>query len=44
MRQDLAKIGIKLDLSKETQTLKRLSEVTQDGKNWRGLVRHVVQY
>ena len=40
VRQDLASIEIKLDLSKEAQTLKRLSDLT----NWRGIVRRVVQY
>ena len=44
VRQDLTSIGIKLDLSKEAQTLKRLSELTHDRKNWRGIVRRVVQY
>ena len=44
VRQDLAKIGIKLELSKDAHTLKRLSELTQDRKNWRGIVRRIVQY
>ena len=44
VRQDLTSIGIKLDLSKEAQTLKRLSDLTHDRKNWRGIVRRVVQY
>ena len=44
VRQDLASIGIKLDLSKEAQTLNKLSELTQDRENWRGIVRRVVQY
>ena len=44
IRQDLACVGIKLDLSKEAQTLNRLSELTQDRKNWRGIVKRVVQY
>ena len=44
VRQDLASIGIKMDLLKETQTLNGLSELTQDRKNWRGIVRRVVQY
>ena len=37
--QDLTKLGIKLDLSKEAQTLKNLPELRQDRKNWRGIVR-----
>ena len=44
VRQDLASNGIKLDLSKEAQTLNMLSELTQDRKIWRGIVRRVVQY
>ena len=44
VRQDLASIGIKSDLLKEAQTLNGLSELTQDRKNWRGIVRRVVQY
>ena len=44
VRQDLASIGIKLDLSREEQTLNRLSDLTRDRKNWRGIVRRVVQY
>ena len=44
VRQDLASIEIKLDLSKEAQTLKRLSHLTHDRKNCRGIVRGVVQY
>ena len=37
----MVKIGIKLDLSKESQTLNRLSELTQERKNWRGIVKRV---
>ena len=44
VRQDLASIGIKLDLSKEAKTLNKLSDMTLDRKNWRGIVRRVVQY
>ena len=44
VRQDLASIGIKLDLSKEAQTLNRLYELTQNRKNWCGIGRRVVQY
>ena len=44
VRQNLASTGIKLDLSKEAQTLNRLSDLTWDRKNWRGIVRRVVQY
>ena len=44
VRQDLASIGIKLDRSKESQILNKLSELTQDRKNWRDIVRCVVQY
>ena len=44
VRQDLARIGITLDLSKEAQTLSRLSELTQDRENWRGIVKRVMQY
>ena len=44
VRHDLAKIGIKLDLSKEAQTLNRQSELKRDRKNWRGIVRRAVQY
>ena len=35
VRQDLASVGVKLDLSKEAQTLNRLSDLTRDRKNWR---------
>ena len=42
--QDLASIGIKLDLSKEAKTLNKLSDLTRDRKNWRGIVRRVVQH
>ena len=44
VRQDLVKIRIKLDLSKDAQSLNRLSELTQDRKKWRGIVRRVAQY
>ena len=44
VRQDLASIGIKLDLSKEAKILNKISYLTQDRKNWRGIVRRVVQY
>ena len=44
VRQDLTSIGIKLDLSKEEQTLKGLSDLTHDRKNWGGIVRRAVQY
>ena len=44
IRQDLNTIGIKLDLSKATKTLNRLLELTQDRKNWRSIVKRVVQY
>ena len=44
VRQDLASIGIKLDLSKGAQTLKRLSDLTRDRKNWHHIVSRVVQY
>jgi len=44
VRQDLASVGIILDLAKEVQTLNRLSELIQDRKNWRDIVRRVVQY
>ena len=40
----MASIGIKLDFSKEAQTLNRLSELTKDRKNRHGIVRRVVQY
>ena len=42
--QDLNTIGIKLDLSKAAKTLNRLLELTQDRKNWRSIVKRVVQY
>ena len=44
VRQDLASIGIKLDLSKEAQTFKRLSDLIHDRKDYRGIVRRIVQY
>ena len=44
VRHGLASIGIKLDISKEAQTLNKFSELTQDRENWCGIVRHVVQY
>ena len=37
IRQDMNSIEIKLDLSKSTKTLNRLSEMTQDRKNWRSI-------
>ena len=44
VRQDLASIGIEIDLSKAAHTLNILSELTQDRNNWRGIVKCVVQY
>ena len=44
VRQDLASIGIKLDLSKEAKILNKLSDLTRGRKNWLGNVRRVVQY
>ena len=44
VRQDLAKVGIKLDLSRGAQTFDTLSRLTRDRKNWCGIVRNVVQY
>ena len=44
VRQNLVRIGIKLDLSKEAQTWNRLSDLTHGRKNWRGIVKRVVQY
>ena len=43
-RKDLNSIGIKLDLSKATKTLDRLLELTHNRKNWRSIVKRVVQY
>ena len=44
LRQDLASVGNRLDLSKEAQTLNSLPELIQDRKYWRGIVRRIVQY
>ena len=43
VRQDLASVGIELDLSRETQTLDTLSRLTHGSKNWPRIVRRVVQ-
>ena len=44
VRQDLASIGIELDLSRGAQTLDTLSRLKHDRENWLGIVRRVVQY
>ena len=44
VRQDLASIRIKLDLSREAQLLNVLSELRQDRQKWRSIVRRVVQH
>ena len=43
IRQDLNSIGIKLDLSKATKTLDRLLELPHNRRNWRSIVKSVVQ-
>ena len=43
IRQDLSKIGIKLDLSNATKTLNKLSELTQNRTDWSNIVKRVVQ-
>ena len=44
VRQDLGSLGIELGLSRGAQTLDTLSRLTHDRKNWRGIVRRVVQH
>ena len=39
-----SKARFQLDLSKVAQALNRLSDLTLDRKNWRRIVRRVVQY
>ena len=43
IRQDLSKIGIKLDLSNATKTLNKLVELTQNRTDWSNIVKCVVQ-
>ena len=43
IRQDLSKIGIKLDLSNGTKTLNKLAELTQNRTDWSNIVKRVVQ-
>ena len=43
IRQDLSKIGIKLDLSNATETLNKLVELTQNRTDWSNIVKRVVQ-
>ena len=43
IRQDLSKIGIKLDLSNATKTLNKLVELTQNRTDWSNIVKRVVQ-
>ena len=43
IRQDLSKIGIKLDLSNGTKTLNKLADLTQNRTDWSNIVKHVVQ-
>ena len=44
IRKDLNSHEIKLDPSKSTKTLDRLLELTHNKKNWRSIVKRVVQY
>ena len=43
IRQDLRKIGIKLDLSNATKTLNKLVELTRNRTDWSNIVKRVVQ-
>ena len=43
IRQDLSKIGIKLDLSNARKTLNKLVELTQNRTDWSNIVKRVVQ-
>ena len=43
IRQDLSKIGIKLDLSNARKTLNKLFELTQSRTDWSNIVKRVVQ-